>query len=338
MNNNNLRQPVLVGDIGGTNARFGLFDARSLTLEVSSVSTLPVAGYHGLAEAIHCYLDRMGLASDRIPASLAIAGPAEGQQLTLVNGGWTFDRDELLDQAGLSSALYMNDFRAQSLAMGFLADQGFVAESLVEVKSGTRLADRNHLVMGPGTGLGVAGLIKHSGEWLALPGEGGHVSFGPTDEVDEAILRWFRKRFPRVSIERILSGSGLEMLYQAMGEYEGQEAEALSAAAISCEALTDPDSLAHRTWQRFIYIIGSVAGDQVLTLGARGGVFLCGGILPRMKSQLQEGEFERGFLNKGRYREYLEAVPVHLCVASEPGLLGAGLAWQQEQQAQTLIS
>lgn len=307
-----------------------MFDAHSPNLEVTSISSLPVSGYSGLAEAIRCYLERMRLAFEPIPAALAIAGPAEGQQLTLVNGGWTFDRDALLTEAGLSSALYMNDFRAQSLAMGQLIDAGFAAGDLLAVKAGTRLADRNHLVMGPGTGLGVAGLVKHAGEWLALPGEGGHVSFGPTDELDEFILHWCRRRFPRASIERIVSGAGLEMVYLALGEYEGLRPEPWSAAAISCEALTDTDSLAYRSWQRFLYIVGSVAGDQALTLGARGGVFLCGGMLPRVRHQLLEGEFERGFLNKGRYREYLQAIPVHLCTANAPGLLGAALAWRQD--------
>ena len=333
--------PVLVGDIGGTNARFGVMDGSVSRPVVSAISSLPVAGYPGLAEAIADYLQRIGLEGLKLEASLAIAGPVEGQTLRLVNGGWVFDRERILAEANLKSVLLMNDFSAQALAMGVLADDGFQPQSLVPVKSGVRRAERNHLVMGPGTGLGVAGLVNHAGEWLALPGEGGHVSFGPTDDLDDVILMYFRRLFPRVSVERIVSGSGLETLYLAVGYYEGLPTLPLRAAEISCQALAEPDSLARRAWERFLYIIGSVAADQALTLGACGGVFLCGGILPRMQHLVREGEFERGFLNKGRYQEYLEAIPVHLCVAHEPGLQGAALAWKQSQNrtsASVLIS
>lgn len=324
-----LSRPVLVGDIGGTNARFGMMDGNVSQAEVTAVVSLPVSGYDSLAAAIGAYLERVGLSGLKVDASLAIAGPAEDQVLRLVNGGWTFDRDQILEQAGLKSVLFMNDFQAQSLAMGSLADAGFQPDALVPVKAGVRRPARNHLVMGPGTGLGVAGLVHHAGEWLALPGEGGHVSFGPTDELDDVILMYFRRLYPRVSIERIVSGSGLETLYLAVGYYEGLPTLPLKAAEISCQALSEPDSLARRVWERFLYITGSVAADQALTLGSCGGVFLCGGILPRMQNLLLAGEFERGFLNKGRYQHYLEAIPVHLCVADEPGLLGAALAWRQ---------
>ncbi|MCY0965032.1 glucokinase [Parathalassolituus penaei] len=312
---------VLVGDIGGTNARFAWIDSSAANAGLQQVITLATADHSNIDEAIREYCSRAGIA---IPtrACLALACPVDGEDIRMTNNHWFFNRQQLSQALGLQQLKLVNDFTAQALGM-LCVD----AADLLPVGAGTALPQAARLVIGPGTGLGVGSLAYTPNGWLPLPGEGGHVSLAPHNEQEDAILVGFRRLYGRVSVERVLSGQGLLDLYGIMAELRGVAAELDSPAAVSSAALENPDSLAGDVLRQFFRMLGSVAGDNSLTIGCRGGVYLCGGILPRVRELfLSSPDFRQGFENKGRFREYLAAVPVWLCVAENPGLLGAAAA------------
>jgi len=316
----------LVADVGGTNARFALVADGSTALE--QVQTLACADFENLDTACLEYFRQIGV-SGITRASLAFACPVQVETIRMTNNHWVFTRDLIRSRLGLEQLELLNDFTA--MALGMLEVQ---PDELQAVGSGQGLEGAPRLVIGPGTGLGVSALIPvnkqpadgKDKQWVALATEGGHVSFAPTDEVEVEVWRRLRQQFGRVSVERILCGQGLVNLYRALAQYYEQPFdERLAPADITAAGLAG-DKLATETLQRFCRILGEQAGDAVLTLGARGGVYLCGGILPRMADFLQQSAFREGFEAKGRFENYLREVPVWLCTAQHPGLLGAAAA------------
>ncbi|WP_409525402.1 glucokinase [Nitrincola sp. MINF-07-Sa-05] len=311
----------LVADVGGTNARFALVAEGSRDLE--QVQTLACADYENLDAACLEYFRQTGV-SGITRASLAFACPVQVETIRMTNNHWVFTRDMLRSRLGLEQLELLNDFTA--MALGMLEVR---PDELQDVGAGQGLEGAPRLVIGPGTGLGVSALVPSGGQdnrWIALATEGGHVSFAPTDEVEVEVWRRLKQQFGRVSVERILCGQGLVNLYRALAQYHQQPFdESLTPADITAAGLAGND-LAAETLQRFCRILGEQAGDAVLTLGARGGVYLCGGILPRMADFLQQSAFREGFEAKGRFEGYLREVPVWLCTAKHPGLLGAAAA------------
>ncbi|GGO87361.1 glucokinase [Marinobacterium nitratireducens] len=305
---------ALVGDIGGTNARLALVKPGSVALE--AVRTLACADYENLDDACFAYLAEVGIAGvDR--ACLAFACPVQGERLRMTNNHWAFHRGEMQRRLGLSELRLLNDFTAMALGMLHIEPS-----DLLELGGGSVLEGNPKLVIGPGTGLGVSALVPAGDEWVPLATEGGHVGFAPTDEAEVAIWRHLKERYGRVSVERILCGQGLVNLYQALAAYHSQPAPLSQPPEITAAAQAG-DTLAEETLSRFCRILGEQAGDAVLTLGARGGVYLCGGILPRIRDCLMASDFRRGFEAKGRFADYMKQVPVWLCTAEMPGLLGA---------------
>jgi glucokinase len=320
---------VLVGDIGGTNARFALVKPGSVTL--SHILTLETADFPGIEAAIQCYSRQMGVSGIH-RACLALACPVTDDDIVMTNNHWVFHRQQLMNHLGLQQLKLVNDFTA--MALGMLQVPG---QDLVDVHIGHTAVCHSQaeghwyeqgtrLVIGPGTGLGVSGLVPVQGGWVPLSGEGGHVSFAPTSAAEYAILQGMQQRYGRVSVERLLSGQGLLDMYQILAQIHGLDAECATPASISQQAQQDEHSLGRRTLTHFFEILGAVVGDQALTLGARGGVYLCGGILPRVKELFLASQFHAAMINKGRFQHYLEDVPVWLCVADNPGLLGAAAA------------
>ncbi|WP_246624569.1 glucokinase [Oceanobacter mangrovi] len=313
-----LYDAALVADIGGTNARFALVEAGSL--ELQQVMTLATASFANIDDAIHFYLQQAG--APRVQrACLALACPVEQDPLSMTNSHWCFSRAELQTRFGWQQLRLVNDFTAMALAMLHLDD-----DDLVEIHRGQTIDGAPRLVIGPGTGLGVSALIPVGCDWYPLSSEGGHVSFAPTNQADLKIWQAFRQRYPRLSVERLLSGQGLLELYQLLVDIESQPRVCETAAEVTGLALQQGCPLALASWQHFLAILGAVVGDHVLTLGARGGVYLCGGILPRVQPLLADSNFIAAMINKGRYQSYLEAVPVWLCSAENPGLVGAAVA------------
>lgn len=320
-----MKRPALIGDIGGTNARFAL--VTSGTFEPREVLSLPCADYPGLVEAVHDYLSRVGLTEETAPreACLALACPIWGDRVSVTNTHWNFSREAVQAALGLSLFKVINDFTAQALSVPHLANN-----DLVEIQHGQAIPHATQLVIGPGTGLGIAGLFPGRLGWIALPTEGGHVTFAPTDECEHNLLRHFRNRYGRVSVERILSGQGLLDLYLAHCSLKGAPPTLASPAEVT-QAAENGDGIARDALLRFLKILGDVSGDAALILGARGGVTLCGGILPRLLDWLPESRFLEAFTAKGRMTGYTAAIPVHLVIAPWPGLLGAAEALHNQE-------
>ncbi|MFL1453411.1 glucokinase [Marinobacter sp. GN3S48] len=308
----------LVGDIGGTNARFALVERGSF--QPQAIEILACGDYRNLDHAVTEYLARVGV-SEVGEACLAVASPVTGSRVRMTNNHWCFDTDEIRRQFGWRTFKVINDFTAMALGVPHVPE-----EHLVHVCGGPGDSRRARLVMGPGTGLGVSGLVPINEGWVPLMTEGGHVDFAPTDEDEMAILRILKARFGRVSVERILCGQGLLNLYQAHAEIQGVPAALDAPEKVTAAALEDNDALARHTLRHFCELLGRVAGNGVLTLGSTGGVYLCGGILPRFLDFFLESPFRNGFEDKGRMRPLLEATPVYVVTEPYTGLLGAAEA------------
>lgn len=317
---------ALIADIGGTNARLGLASADSHGLE--AVRRLPCADFPDLTSLLQHYLEQLRQLGLRTPghAWLAIAGPVENDPVRLTNHDWEFSRPALAATLGIDSLTLINDFIAQARGIPELAP-----ENIAIVLPGRADPDRVCLVIGPGTGLGTAMLVPTASGWLTLPGEGGHVHFAPTTPEEDALLHRLRRRHRRVSVERLLSGNGLLALYRCLAEQQRAEPDLTDPAAIT--AAVDHDPLARRSVDLFLKILGDVAGDAALTTGARGGVYLCGGILPRLRTRLATSGFGAAFRNKGRMQGFMRDIPVWLVSDTEAGLLGAAAAWRESLKA-----
>lgn len=318
-------RPALIGDIGGTNARLALVSPGEVTPH--DILNLPCADYPGVIEAVQDYLHRVGATGDNAPqeACLAFACPVHAERVKMTNNHWDFLKSDVQQQLNLSLFKVINDFTAQALGVPHVA-----ASDFVEVQPGHTQAHSTRLIIGPGTGLGVAGVFPGQHAWIPLPTEGGHVTFAPTDSTERALLDVFLQRHKRVSVERILCGQGLLELYQAYCTLEGMAPRFTSPAEVTTAA-HEGDSLATTALLRFLKILGDVCGDATLTMGARGGVYLCGGILPRLLEWLPKSELRSAFVNKGRMGAYNADIPVWVVTAPWTGLLGAAEALHNEE-------
>lgn len=311
----------LVADVGGTHARLALVKAGQT--ELHHVTVYLCAQFEGLAHAIKAFLRTHGIETIEA-ASVAVACPVNQDWVRFTNNPWSFSRQQLQAELSLKSLRVLNDFSA--MALGMLACD---SAEFVSVCDGQAQAQSPVLVIGPGTGLGFSALIPNAQGWTALATEGGHVGYAPRDELDLQILQLLMSRHNnRVSAERVLCGQGLVNLYQCLCQIHGVEPNLTSAAQVSEAAQSGTDAQAQGALDRFCFALGAYCGDMVLALGARGGVRLCGGILPRIQDVLLHSEFEQGFRNKGRFTDYMQHIPVQLCLASQPGLLGAAVALQ----------
>jgi len=310
--------PRLVADIGGTNARLGWIASRGSA--VQQIARYPCADHPGPAEVVEHYLGEQRLPR---PAAIAIgiATPVVGDAVSMTNLAWSFSIDELQRRLGVSCLRVLNDFAA--LAWGLPTTS---PDELRQVGAGIAAEGAPLALIGPGTGLGVSGLLRTPAGLAPIVGEGGHASLAAADTDEERLIAVLRRRFGHVSAERVLSGAGLVNLYEALCELHGQPAEALDAEAIS-ERAAAGDPLCTAAVDRFFSFLGSVAGNLALTLGARGGVYIAGGIVPRLGSAIDASSFRERFEAKGRFRSYLAAVPTWLVLdASMLALRGADAA------------
>jgi glucokinase len=325
--------PRLVADVGGTNARFGWVAAPGAP--VSQVRTLPVPAHAGPAEAARAYLAQLAVAAGgdaRAPvhAAFAVATSVAGDRVAFTNSHWDFSRSAVQAALGLRSLLLLNDFESLALSLPGLGDGQLRRHPGVASMPGAAMA-----VVGPGTGLGVGGVVPDGrGGWVALPGEGGHATLAPADDLESALLACVRRDFPHVSAERLLSGIGLPVLHQGLARVEGMPAAALTSAQIVESAEAGPagtDPLCSRTLDLFCALLGGFAGNVALTLGARGGVFIGGGIVPRFADRFFASAFRQRFEAKGRFQGYLAAIPTALITDTLAALGGAALAIEQAQ-------
>ena len=303
----------LLADIGGTNARFAL-EARDGQL--ADIEVLACADYPALIDAMRAYLGKAaarGLAVDSVRhAAIAIANPVEEDRVSMTNHHWSFSIEALRLQQGLATLLVVNDFAALAMSLPHLA-----AAQRERIGGGIELSDRPIGLIGPGTGLGVSGVVPAGGKrWIALAGEGGHVSFAPANRQEVAILEALWSDYGHVSAERLLSGMGLELIHFSLS---GQR---LDAPAITAAALDGSSTECRHTVETFCAILGSVAGNVALTLGATGGMYIGGGIVPRFGKLFAASSFRARFEDKGRLGPYLARIPTYLITEQYPALRG----------------
>ncbi len=311
--------PRLVADIGGTNARLGWVASDGAA--VSNVESYPCADHAGPAEVAEHYLREHRLPRPAA-AAVGIATPVLGDSVSMTNLAWTFSIGNLQQRLGVERLQVLNDFAA--LALGL---PSATAAELRQIGVGSPAEGAALALIGPGTGLGVSGLLRTPDGVVPVVGEGGHVSLSAADAEEERVIALLRRRFGHVSAERVLSGAGLANLHRALSELRRQPVEALDAASIAERACSGSDPLCREALDRFFAFLGSVAGNLALSLGARGGVFIAGGIVPRLGRAIDASSFRERFEAKGRFRDYLAAVPTWLVLdASAIALRGADAA------------
>lgn len=313
-------EPRLIGDIGGTNARFALVADG----EIRDERDLVCADYPDLAAAVETYLREVAAGPRPTQAALAVATPLTGDELHMTNNPWVFSVSATRRKLHLERLAVLNDFTA--LAMSLTALKG---EDLEQVGGGEPAPHAPKALLGAGTGLGVSGLIPAGDGYVPLQGEGGHVTlFGMTPR-EHAVLEVLQQRFQHVSAERVLSGPGLVNLYEALCVLAQREPEPFEPAEISRLGLADSDPVCRETLELFCAFFGGIAGNLALTLGAVGGVYIGGGVIPRLGTFFASSGFRARFVAKGRYAGYLESIPAYVIRASRPAFIGLARAFTE---------
>ena len=314
-----LLEPRLLADIGGTHARFAI-DVDGAT---GAIATLRCADYAGLAEAIGAYVQQPAAharGAARVQhAAIAIANPVDGDTIAMTNHHWRFSVSALRDQLCWQRLAVVNDFEALALAVPSLQ-----AHDIVRVGGGEGVPDAAIALLGAGTGLGASGLIKTTHGWKALQAEGGHVSFAPVDALEVQVLQYAWREHPHVSAERLLSGMGLELLYRALCLLRhGSEASLpLTAPEIIQRGLERSCNICDETIELFCRMLGTIAANLALSLGSRGGVYIGGGIVPRLGARFAASGFRARFDCHGRFSDYLAKIPVFVITAEHATLRG----------------
>jgi glucokinase len=307
---------ALVADIGGTHVRFGLATPSG----IDSTETLLCADFPSLTEAARSYLARFDGTAPR-QAAFAVAAPVQGDVVNMTNHVWGFSIEAVRRELGVERLEVLNDFAALALALPTLA-----GEDLQPIKSGDLSARAPKAVLGPGTGLGVAALVPSGGGWVPVTTEGGHRDLAAQSDREWQVVRQLQERFRHVSVERALSGPGLVNLYEAVSRLAGEEPQSLTPAAVVAGAREGDCPSCREAAELFSTWLGAVASDLALTLGAFGGIYLGGGVLPKMGPVFDLGRFRERFLAKGRFADYLKPVPVSIILRPHATLLGAANA------------
>ena len=312
----------LIADIGGTNARFALVDPQAPSVEVLHAQTLCNAEFASLQHAAGHYLQSVGVRPGR--AAIAVASPVDADEIRLTNRAWSFNRSELRQALGLDELLLLNDFGAVAWAVPALGPQ-----DCINLHGPDAAPLRGPVsVLGPGTGLGVAQLVGSQAHgWQVVETEGGHVTYAPIGDEEQAIARWMTAHYGRASNERVLCGKGLSQIDAVLrgADVAAGDPRLRDPADIVAAALAGHDVPARRALARFCAVLGSVAGDAALIHGAR-TVVIAGGMVPRFVPFLRSSAFRERFLAKGRFAAYLESVDIHVITHPHPGLLGAAVA------------
>jgi glucokinase len=314
--------PRLLADIGGTYARFVVETAPGRFEHPACLRCAEHADFHA---AVSAYLAPLPVAPIA-HAAVAIANPVDGDEVRMTNYHWQFSIEQMRARLQLDTLVVVNDFTALAMAVPRLA-----AHDRRQVGGGQAREGSVIGLIGAGSGLGVSGLIPAGGGWVALGTEGGHASFAPHDEREIAILRFAWQRFDHVSFERLLSGPGLELIHSALAEHAGEKgAPALPAPEITRRGLAGSDPLCAAAIEAFCAMLGTAASNLAVTLGALGGIYVGGGIVPRLGAYLARSPFRARFEDKGRFSDYLRSIPTHVITAENATLTGASAILQAQ--------
>ncbi len=306
--------PWLVGDIGATNARFALMSPQR---ELLHTRIFACRDHPTIEDALALYLGERGDLPRPHMGALAVAAAVAGDRIAMTNHPWSFSVSALRARFGFERLEVINDFTAVALALPYLGEKDRLA-----VGGGSPAAGAPLAVLGAGSGLGVSGLIPSGGRWIPLTGEGGHATMAPADQRESALIDHLRRHFDHVSAERLLSGPGIVNIYQGLAALSGVPARAYTAAEITDPATGAADPLCREATTLFCAMLGTMAGNLALTLGARGGVYIAGGIAPKLGPVFLASPFRERFEAKGRMRRYLAAIPTYLIVHPFPAFLG----------------
>lgn len=313
-----VKQYNLVADIGGTNARFALVDDVKLT--PIEPRNLRCAEYPTLVDAVNHYLEQVALGRPS-KAVMSIASPVTGDELSMTNHIWSFSVRETRAALGFRYLKVLNDYTALALALPSLGE-----DQCIKIGAGKTLAGHPKAVLGPGTGLGVSGVVFEGDHWIPLQSEGGHVSYGPVNTREQQIIEVIREKMCHVSAEVLLSGPGLSLIFEIITRLDDGEAKQLSPGEVTELALNDKSSMAAEALEIFCGILGTVAGNLALTLGARGGVYIGGGIVPKILDTFTNSGFRERFEQHGRLTNYLQKIPTYVINTDYPTLTGAAAA------------
>ena len=304
----------LVADIGATNARFGLVSPKRVVLHTR---TLAVADHPTIADAIAIYLGERGALPMPHQGALAIASAITGDRVAMTNHPWSFSISALKSHFGFARLEVINDFTALALALPHLAPADRQPVGGGDPVIGTPIG-----VLGPGSGLGVSGLVPSRAEWISLSSEGGHATMAPASDRESAVLDHMRRHFDHVSAERVLSGPGLVNLYNTLAALDGVSSRGYTAAQITDPGIGAADPLCAEATSLFCAMLGTMAANLALTLGARGGIYIGGGVVPRLGQRFAESPFRARFEAKGRFSHYLAAIPTWVVTHPLPAFLG----------------
>ncbi len=308
------RSKHLLADIGGTNARFAL---QSPGGKPHNFEVFRSEAYRSLTAAIKEYLKRFDERPDLRAAAFSVAGPTGGDVFQFTNSPWSFSQRQIRKTFGLERLEVINDFAAAALAIPHLSPSDWR-----KIGRGRRLSGAPIAVLGPGTGLGVSCLVPTTAGFKALETEGGHVTLAPSNDYESGILGFLRTRFGHVSAERVLSGPGLVNLYMAMAPLEGRPVQRLKPSTITRRAASGECSVCVHVIETFCDMLGTAAADLALSVGARGGVYIAGGVVPRMGATFDGRRFRARFENKGRLSGYLRQIPTYVVTHSRLAFLG----------------
>jgi glucokinase len=320
MDNNSF--PRLIADIGGTNARFAI---ETSSFNYEHIQVLACKDYISLSNAINSYLEATGFINLIKGAALALPSPEVGDTFFMVNSPWqSLSVKQTAIEIGLENLIFLNDFHALALAIPFIKSSNLKRiGGVCEPDSKKPIA-----ILGPGTGLGMATLFKHpSGDYFAIPAEGGRSSFPPVNEEEIELWKFVHKRFSHVSAERFISGPGLQLIYEGLNSINKRVIEVLPTPSQIVEAgVSGKDWLCKQTVDIFCRMFGTVASNLAVSVNSFGGVYIGGGIIPKMIDYFTRSEFRSRFEDKGRYRPYLVQIPVYVIMQDFPAFLGASYA------------
>ncbi len=305
--------PILVADIGGTNARFAIVASPDADTEFCAATA--TADHENISFAIRHTLAEASCGTPRT-AIIAVAGPVTGDRIPLTNAAWVIEPLKMIDDLGLEEVIVVNDFEAQALAL-----PGLTGADLEQIGMGSPRPASTKFVLGPGTGLGAAAMIHAADTWIPVPGEGGHVEVGPVTEEDFRVFAHIERVGGRLGAEQILSGSGLPRLARAVAVCMELERGFQTASDITSAAAAN-DEVAVKTLEVFARALGRVAGDFALTLLARGGVYLTGGVTPRISRFLTSGDFRAAFEAKAPHEGLMRLIPTYIVRHTNPALEG----------------